>query len=314
MKEMLSIVVPVYNVEKYITKCIESILIQQYENMEIILVDDGSTDRSGKICDSFAEIDSRVKVIHQINQGLSAARNAGIDMAVGEYITFVDSDDYIHPQMYSVMMEQFKDVRTDIVVCDYQEVQEGESQSIKEVNNLMPVLMDTSVLKNGYLMYEKKTRFVVAWNKIYRRKLFEGIRYPIGKVHEDAFTTYKLMYVARDVVYIDCPLYFYLIRSTSIMGAGFSEKRLLILDALQEEMEFFYNHSEFCVLGLLYTDYRDYLIEYTKLIKENNEMKLDVLEPYMIFLKKWLVKTPIMHIGILKILKTIAFAYLGFIM
>ena len=308
MEKLLSVIIPVYKVEKYISKCIESVIDQTYKNLEIIIVDDGSPDNSGEICEKYARKDSRIQVIHQENQGLSGARNRGLDRATGDYITFVDSDDWIHPNMYEIMMKQFGDSQIEIVVCDYQEVLEGQEPAKVDICKCSKTIMTEKELDNGYLMFEKKTRFVVAWNKIYKRSFFDDIRYPVGKIHEDAFTTYKLLNKAKGVLYIDIPLYYYVIRETSIMGEGFSDKRLLILDALIEEMVFFEIKQKYKVLGLVFLDYRDYLIDYKKKIKSENEYSLDILKPYFSVLNKYLVKMKKMQIPLKKQIKSFIFA------
>lgn len=156
-KERISVIVAVYNVEKYLSKCIESILNQTYKNLEIILIDDGSSDKSGDICDSYAKQDSRIKVIHRENKGIAYTRNEGLDTAKGDYITFVDSDDYIHPQMYELMMRKLREQNADVVACDYLELPENENPSIckLDMNSIHTNTIETMQEKKKYIYLDK---------------------------------------------------------------------------------------------------------------------------------------------------------------
>lgn len=239
MGKLISVVVPVYNVEKYLTKCIQSIRNQTHHDLEIILVDDGSTDCSGGICDDFQKKDVRIKVIHKENGGLSDARNAGIDAAKGEYIAFVDSDDFIHPEMYTTMLRIMEGDKADIAVCGIKNVPETEEI---DYNLTVPGQSDKvfTGLDMQYMYFEENFAMtaVVAWNKLYKKELFHQVRYPKGKIHEDEYTTYRLTYPCKRISYIDTPFYYYVMRSTSIMGV-FNEKRFDLLTSYIERMAYF---------------------------------------------------------------------------
>lgn len=213
-KRLISVVVPIFNVENYIRKCIESICNQTYSNLQIVLVDDGSTDSSGAICDDYALIDSRITVIHKKNGGLSDARNAGIDIAFGEFIAFVDGDDWIHPQMYELMLEQIVEKKADFVTCGFQ--QHDEQSFIKKIEKKSINYIE---LTGTEAMAEIEKPFVMAWNKLYRKELFDDIRYPVGRLHEDEFVIHRLLYKACKIVVLEKPLYFYTIREGSIVDS-----------------------------------------------------------------------------------------------
>lgn len=239
----LSIIVPVYKVEPYIHKCVDSILNQSFTDFELILVDDGSPDNCGKICDEYAQKDERVKVIHKKNGGLSDARNAGIDAAQGEIIGFIDSDDYIESNMYEELIKCLDENECDIVSGDtyverdgnkrfkgrYQEnhIFNGE-QAICEI---LKVHMDNS-----------------AWNKVYKRSVIGDIRYPKGRIYEDVATTYKFVANAKRVAYICKPYYHYIKRKGSIVASGFNSKsRYDCFLGYRERLNFAKEHNLSCV-------------------------------------------------------------------
>ena len=204
----VSIIVPVYKVEKYLEKCIESLRNQILNNIEIILVDDGSPDNCGNICDKFAAIDDRIKVIHKENGGLSDARNAGIKIATGEFLGFVDSDDYVTSDMFDILYNTCIDNHAEIAGCDLAYVYEGKDKVISNSTGKIEVLnCDDFYCKmlntDGFLR-------VGVWNKIYKRELFAGIEFPKGKLFEDIGTLYKVIFRANKAVYISKPCYMYL--------------------------------------------------------------------------------------------------------
>ena len=225
----ISIIVPVYNVERYLGKCINSILNQTFADFELILVDDGSTDRSGYICDDYKKKDNRIKVIHKENGGLSSARNAGLDIAKEKYIGFVDSDDFINKNMYEFLYKDIKVNNSDIAICDYEEVYENEKGiNYQESNSSTLVLTNIEAL---WKIYDKKGwNYVIAWNKLYKKYLFDDIRFPIGKIHEDEMIAHEVLYKANKITYNNKKLYYYLQRENSIMGKKFNINRLDILD------------------------------------------------------------------------------------
>ena len=185
--DVISVIVPIYNVEEFLDECIQSIVDQTYQNLQIILVDDGSPDRCGEMCEDWARKDKRIEVIHKKNGGLSDARNAGLAEATGEFIAFVDSDDWIESQMYEVMLQTLINENADIVACGI-----IDSYSNKKVIHSMPYSVGTPE-KFLQMIYQDTTFPVATWNKLYRRKCWQHFEFPKGKICEDAFTTYLLV-------------------------------------------------------------------------------------------------------------------------
>lgn len=213
--ELVSVVVPIYNVERYLEECVHSILKQTYHNLEIILVDDGSTDESGKICDALGKLDSRIQVIHKQNGGLSAARNTGIEAATGSYLVFIDSDDYIENQYVEKLYRSLEENRSDIAVCGYNRVSEDGKILFRAESMDEPELAVEKAMK--YILDGEKINSC-AWNKIYKNNLFHRIRYPEGQNYEDVATTYKVFLEAKRVSLIPDCLYFYRQREGSIVS------------------------------------------------------------------------------------------------
>jgi len=228
--KLVSIIIPVFKVEKYLKRCIDSIISQTYKNIEIILVDDGSDDNCPKICDEYKKIDSRIVVIHKKNGGLSDARNYGIKEAKGEYITFVDSDDTIEQNYVDCLLETLLKNNADISVCGYM-VKYDNGKEIPNANGKQMILNSKETLEN--MLYQRDFN-VASWAKLYKRSLFNKIEFPVGKIHEDAFTTYKLVMKSKRIACDLKPLYNYMIRSNSILTGDFSEKKLLVIDAYDE--------------------------------------------------------------------------------
>ena len=261
-QEKISVIVPIYKVEQYLTRCVDSILGQTYQNLEVILVDDGSPDRCGEICDEYQSKDSRVRVIHKENGGLSSARNAGLDIATGEYVGFIDSDDRIDPEMYETMVSRMQADHARIVCCGRYDVY-GE----KTVVGLCPT--ESKVLDAaGYfsVLFAAKETDVSACDKLYQRELFENIRYPVGEINEDAAVICPLVHSAQTIAMLDRPMYYYYHRENSIT-TSFSEKQLIIskharemadfvkerYPALTREAESYYNKRLITVLTLINT-------------------------------------------------------------
>lgn len=220
MLDLISVIVPIYKVETYLDECISSIVEQTHKNLEIILVDDGSPDNCPAICDNWAKKDERIKVIHKSNGGLSDARNAGIDVASGEYIAFVDSDDYIKPDMIEKLHAAIRREDADIAVCGILNCEDG-----KETAWGCHSVIGTPE-KILTMLYDDAAYPVSAWNKLYRRSCWKELRFPIGKTCEDAFTTYQLVHNAKPIVMIPEALYCYRIRPGSIMTSSFSLKKM----------------------------------------------------------------------------------------
>ena len=213
-KDLISVIVPVYKVEKYLEKCIESVLKQTYTNLQIILVDDGSPDNCGKICDEYAKKDSRIEVIHKVNGGLSDARNVGIAKAKGKYIGFVDSDDYIKEDMYEILINLIKEYDADVSICNLYDVIDGK-EYIRNNENGIQEYSRLEILKEVLL---DKNIQSYAWNKLYKKELFDEIKYPIGKKYEDIGTTFYVFEKCNKIVVTSKPEYYYLKRSDSLVN------------------------------------------------------------------------------------------------
>lgn len=239
MNDLITIVVPIYNVEPYLKKSIDSIINQTYQNLEIILVDDGSPDNSGKICDEYAKKDNRIKVIHKENGGLSSARNAGIDMAKGKYISFVDSDDYISNDYIEYMYNILKKYNVKMSTCETQVIYGNEN--IKEKEKNVVTLLDKSELFYN-ILFDKKSD-VSAYSKLYHISLFENIRFPNGIVYEDTATTYKLIEKCDKIATGSKKCYYYYYRLGSISKSrGFNKNELDYIKNTAEMLSYLRKH------------------------------------------------------------------------
>ena len=230
-EELISIVVPIYNVEKYLKKCVDSIINQTYKNLEIILVDDGSPDNCGKICDEYSTKDKRIKVIHKKNGGLSDARNAGIEAATGKYIGFVDSDDYIKEDMYENLYNDMLKYDVDISICGYYEIFENKEKIEIPDNQNVQIYNNLEIIRELLLNYKYGVTDHAS-NKLYKIGLFRNnnIRYPKGYLYEDIGTTYLLFEKANKISYNKKIGYYYIRRKSSILG---NKNKKLIFDLLK---------------------------------------------------------------------------------
>ncbi len=241
---MISVIIPVYNVENYLYKCVNSILCQTYKDIEIILIDDGSTDSSSSICDELKTMDNRIVVIHKNNGGLSSARNAGLKIAKGEYISFVDSDDLIHPQTFEIFFKTLIDTHSDIVFSDLFRFTEYES--IINFNNFSnyEICEYTTIDSLVHLLHNTIPSIIPACAKLYKRELFNNIHFPENKLHEDEFVAHKLLSASRKTSYIKLPLYYYYRGNTnSICASKMDDKRFSdIIDAYNDRIDFIKKH------------------------------------------------------------------------
>ena len=220
----ISVIVPVYKVEKYLHECVDSILAQTYTDFELILVDDGSPDNCGKICDEYAAKDSRVQVIHQENRGVSAARNAALDVAKGEFIAFIDSDDVVNVYYLEVLLSGM-DEDTDIVACKYQSFQDGEETNAYD-RQMSVIYQEMDPVTLVVALHNGASGISVGiWQKLYRTDIVRDHRFPVGKTHEDQFFTPIVCYKARKAAVCNLPLYYYRVRTDSITHRSFDVKR-----------------------------------------------------------------------------------------
>ncbi|WP_430854679.1 glycosyltransferase family 2 protein [Enterococcus faecalis] len=229
----ISIIVPVYNVEKYLEKCVRSILAQTFTDFELILVDDGSPDSSGAMCDQFAKQDERVKVIHKENGGLSDARNAGIEIATGEYLGFIDSDDYIADDMYELLYTNIVKEDADLSICGIYDVYEGKEPVEKQQQYI--VLDKVAAMK---MILEAKVVSVHAMNKLYKKEIFEDIRYPVGMITEDGAVILSILEHTEKIVIDTQQKYYYFHRANSISTNLFSKKDLDTINVWKENEKY----------------------------------------------------------------------------
>lgn len=286
---MISVIVPIYNVEKYLDKCIRSLSEQTFKEQEIILVDDGSTDRSGAICDDWAKKDSRIVVIHQKNQGISEARNVGIGCSQGDYLAFVDGDDFVEAQYLEKLYRKAKEDDTDITICNYRFSDEDGN----DIQNSNYSYFTSEKILNGYevlMLFEDKhirTFFDVCWNKLYKKELFEGIGFPKGiSIVEDISLLPSLYYRAKRVGFCGEVLYNYVYRKSSVSNKSrsLSEDLAVRLPMMEKRLALYkeWNIKELCLLQVIHL-YSLYLLEE----KKNKDTLSKLQKEYRsLFLKK----------------------------
>ena len=234
MKEpLISIIVPIYNMQDYLEKCVKSIQQQTYKNIEIILVNDGSTDSSKEICEKLKNEDSRIKIINKDNGGLSSAKNAGINAATGDYIGFVDSDDHIEKNMYEFLYNLIIRNDADISICGrYIELENGKIYQKQKSKTLVMDTLQALIVLNSYRDFD-----MASWDKLYKKELFDNIKFPIGKLCEDFFTTYQLFDKCKTIVYSSEPKYYYFQRNNSISRN--KKINFFSLEASKSQVDFF---------------------------------------------------------------------------
>ncbi len=229
MEKLVSVIVPVFNVENFIDVCVESLIKQSYSNIEIILVDDGSTDSSAMLCDKWATVDTRIKVIHQANGGLSAARNTGLNHAAGEYICFVDSDDFVQKDYVKCMVDAIEDTGAEVAFCDVATSRWPVLVSPITSNRILDAAECRRWLDN--LISREYALMVVSWNKLYKKELFVNNRFEEGRLHEDEFMINKLIFSIEKMVYVPLEEYVYRMNSSGITGKE-NEYNIAHLDAI----------------------------------------------------------------------------------
>lgn len=298
MSELISVIVPIYNVEKYLDRCIKSILNQSYKNLDIILIDDGSKDRCSEICDQWERKDNRITVIHKENSGLSDTRNIGIELSHGSYLSFIDSDDYVHKDFIKILYELCKKYDSDISMCGVYETCEEEdtTKNIKGGNE--------EVKYTKSILSKKDSLYCVAWNKLYKREVFQNVRYPKGKIHEDVAVIYKLLYFSNKVAITDIKLYFYFNNPNSIMRSNYTKKHLDILDGLYDSYLFFIRNNEEEYAFNVLNDYIDNILDQYKqcqtLGKDAKEIEKNLLIKYSTTYKSVLLNVKISIISKIK--------------
>ena len=275
MDSLISIIIPVYNVEKYLKKCIDSVCNQTYKNIEIILVDDGSTDSSGKICDEYAGIDGRIKVVHKENGGLSDARNTGIENASGKLIAFIDSDDYVSQSMIDLLYKKLSYDNSDIALCGVAHINEnGEIVN----NSIESLSVYDGVLTADETMYKlcspEGGYYSIICNKLFKKELFDGIRFPLGKINEDEFVVHELFGKCSKISCINTKMYFHVLHSGSIMHQPYSIKNLDKVEAYVNRTKFLLKRNLFeCAFCFLSAVANNLSIAYLNLDMHEKDVK-----------------------------------------
>lgn len=265
--EKISVIVPIYKAENYLERCIKSIVKQTYQNLEIILVDDGSPDMCPLLCEKWAKADARVVVVHQENRGISAARNMGIQKSSGEYIMMVDSDDYISQNMVEHLYDTIKSTGTKLSVCSFEKgnAEEFSFEQVQNIREKIEIIDSVTALKRAYASADKALQYIAPWGKLYKRNLFDGILYPEGKIFEDIYVTHKLICKCDKVSVIDETLLYYYQHSESIMNKKFHVGKLDYLQALKERINFYNEKGLMELEKIAYDEYLHSLIwEYSR--------------------------------------------------
>lgn len=277
--ELISIIVPIYKVEEYLSRCVDSIISQTYQNIEVILVNDGSPDNCGLICDAYSEEDKRIKTIHKTNGGLSDARNAGLKIAKGDLITFIDSDDWIKPNYIEELYKLQHKTKADIVISNFKKVSNDDSKILEKKNEVYQ-FSGIEALTQKYEFNNFGTQLVTAWGNLYKKRLFYDIVFPVGRIHEDEFVTYKLLYKSKKVTLTSAELLYYWQRDDSIMGAKNINvnHRVDAFDAFYERAIFF---REVGLLELSRYSFRTVFFKYLDILLLLEKTNLD--ENYNLF-------------------------------
>lgn len=235
---LVSVVIPVFNVEQYLSECVESVINQSYKNLDIILVNDGSTDKSGELCDQYATADKRIRVIHKANGGLSDARNEGVKKAKGEVVSFIDSDDYVSPYFIEIMVNVMLNGNCDFVVLsDGPSFWDGEEEKVFLAKNALDYSAEYVSSKEALERMLLQNIATGAPFKLYKKKMFEAIQFPIGYLYEDVATTYKFFFQVDQVGIVKGNLYAYRMRKNSIIRQKFNENKLIALKIFSQLVE-----------------------------------------------------------------------------
>ncbi|MCR4624655.1 MAG: glycosyltransferase [Lachnospiraceae bacterium] len=295
MEKKISIIVPIYKVEEYLEKCIESLISQTYRNLEIILVDDGSPDKCGEICDHYAAIDSRIKVIHKKNEGVAMARNDGLDIAQGDYISFVDSDDWLAEDTYECFVESMRKYKVDCVMgccqvvidregeLDFRPLREWKLKIWTQKGAMKSVLVDGSAI----------------WNRLFKKEVFENLRFPVGRINDDEYTVLRAYALCNRILFLNKPTYNYRIRKNSITTSAFSMRKVDVFYNAKDNMEYIikvrpelkdYAEAKFVKAGL-YCYYN--LLKMKTEEQEVKQQKKDALRNIKKELRK--IRSSIMH-------------------
>lgn len=271
MNDKISIILPVYNVDKYLRKCIDSILNQTYKNFELIIIDDGSTDNCPSICDEYKLLDNRIQVIHQENKGLSAARNVGIDLSIGKYITFIDSDDYIDNKYLEILHKLIVENKADMAVCDKIIVNDKEKETNKLITNYNNEIID---VEEAYMrMFKCNGIGFNVWSKLYKTNIVKKIKFPKGKLYEDIFVINKIMSSVKKIIVTNYNGYYYLKRRDSITNTNISDNHMNLIEGSIKFKDYmlrnYPNLNDYTIRGYVNANFT----VYRKAVLDNNFKK-----------------------------------------
>lgn len=277
MDVKISIIMPVYNAENYIRQSINSILSQSFKDFELILVNDGSTDNSEKICNEYRMKYNFIKLVSKKNGGAASARNAGLDIAKGKYIAFADSDDILHRDMYSILYKIAEENNTDIVICNFLNINSKENVDLIEYKDIDNIQIFNNIEALNSIYQGFNVRMIVPWNKIYKKDLFKMNRFKEGRICEDEFLAHKILYEAKKIAYVDLVLYYYVQTENSVMRKPLSKKNLDSVYAFKNRVDFF---KEKKLEELLYRAQVIYYNEFFQLYYKFNAINLDCKREY----------------------------------
>lgn len=273
MEKKITIIVTVYNREKYLDRCLKSISNQTYKNLEVIIIDDGSTDNGKIIYEKWMNIDSRMKAYYKENGGRSSARNMGLDKATGEYIGFVDADDYVNPQMYKKMVTILEKEKADMAVCDYKEVDTEEYKLYNCGKTNLEILSGKEAMYKLYCVPPDKIYWVAPWNKLYKSEIFENLRFPLGKDYEDNYLYHHILGRVDKIVYTRQELVYYFQSQEGIMRSSYSKNNLDDLYSFEDRMIFFQNRKYKKLLSKASVEFFNNVINHGCLLYHNKIWK-----------------------------------------
>ena len=282
--DLISVIIPVYQAEKYLDRCVSSVVNSTYQYIEVLLIDDGSTDHSSLICDRWAKRDSRIRVIHKNNGGVSSARNRGLEESVGNYIIMVDSDDYISKDFIMALYNRAKADYSDLVICGFEKGQsENYVFNYDNLNDSVELINAEEAMRRSYKDSFSALMYIAPWGKLYRKDLFKGINYPEGKIFEDIYITHQLIFKANKISIIPNQLVYYYEHDDSIMHQRFHVGKLDYLDALKERIQFFNTRNLSNLVCIAYEEYLHALVwEYSRtrdILSDKNIIK-DIIKSY----------------------------------
>ena len=283
----IDVIVPVYNNEDYIEDCIKSILAQSFTDFRLVIIDDGSTDRSGEICDSFSSKDERIEVIHQKNGGVSSARNAGIAALRSPYFCFVDSDDMIHTDYLANMYQLMQERKADLVICSFHLFNDGETDiDLSEIRETTLIEVYTDTLQYEEKFVDDSMKLVSPTNKLYKTELFEGLYYPEGKVFEDDYVYYRILDRSKCTVFTDAELYEYRMQDNSITHEKYNLKMLNHIEAKSQQIKYFHEMKKQRLTEISLDAYMYWIWWNIENMKKEGMSYREIMKPYFRFLKE----------------------------